>query len=268
MRFNELPYLLENIDQLQDKLKNKKPALFLDYDGTLTPIVPNPEDAVLKDEMRQALGDLSHRCFVAIVSGRDREDVANLVNLDGLIYSGSHGFDTSGPGFKMQHEGGKKLLPVFDEAEKLLMEKVKDIPGARVERKLFAIAVHYRHIVALDDVKELQHIVDNVLDRFKEFKKAGGKKIIELKPDIEWDKGKAVKWLLEKFELPESETLPIYVGDDFTDEDAFNILKEIGGIGVLVGDHGENSAAHFRLSRPDEVMDFLKWLILFLDSQS
>jgi trehalose 6-phosphate phosphatase len=264
MKFDDLPVLTESILELKEKLKNKKPAVFLDYDGTLTPIVPNPEDATLTEEARQVLRDLSRRCFVAIVSGRDRADVKSLVNLDELVYSGSHGFDSAGPGFIQQHEGGKKLLPDFDKAEKELTEMLSAIPGARVDRKLFAIAVHYRH-VAEEQVSEVQKIVDEIMPRFNGFKKTGGKKIIELKPNMDWDKGKAVNWLLEKLNLNNPDILPIYIGDDFTDEDAFKTLKEIGGVGILVGDHGEKSDADFRLFHPEEVKDFLKELIVFLD---
>jgi trehalose 6-phosphate phosphatase len=266
MKFEDLPVLTDNIEQIRQKLKDKKPAVFLDYDGTLTPIVPNPEDATLTDEMRQVLLDLSHRCFVAIVSGRDRRDVKGLVNLDNLVYSGSHGFDTTGPDLKMQHEGGKKLLPDFEKAEQELSKKLAGIPGARVDRKLFAIAIHYRH-VADDKVDEVLNIVDDTLAKYKGFKKAGGKKIVELKPNMDWDKGKAVNWLLEKLELKNPNVVPLYIGDDFTDEDAFRTLKEIGGIGILVGDHGEKSAADFRLFHPREVKDFLIELIDFLDSR-
>jgi trehalose 6-phosphate phosphatase len=266
MKFDDLPLLTENIGQLKQRLKDKKPAIFLDYDGTLTPIVPNPEDAVLTDEMRQVLLELSHRCFLAIVSGRDRKDVKGLVNLDDLVYSGSHGFDTTGPDLNMQHEGGKRLLPDFDEAERLLEKELAGIPGARVDRKLFAIAVHYRH-VADNEVADVLNIVDNVLASFRGFIKSGGKKIVELKPDIDWDKGKAVGWLLEKLGLKNSHIVPVYIGDDHTDEDAFRILKEIEGIGILVGDHGEDSAADFRLFHPSEVKEFLKELIVLLDSR-
>ena len=264
MNFDELPLLSEGLIEIQEQLKSRKPAIFLDYDGTLTPIVPNPEDAILTDEARQMLKELSQRCFLAIVSGRDRADVKNLVNLDELIYSGSHGFDTSGPDFSIQHEGGKKLLPQFDKAEKDLVEQLSKIPGAKVERKLFAIAIHYRHV---DEhlVENVQKIADNCLNKYQGFKKAGGKKIIELKPDIDWNKGKAVLWLLNKFNLNQPDILPIYIGDDFTDEDAFSALKEIGGVGILVGDHGKQSDANFKLDHPEEAVEFLKEMIQVLD---
>src|SRR5690606_25394175 len=118
MKFNDLPTL--TFSNLKSLLSDKKPAIFLDYDGTLTPIVPNPEDAILDDEMRAGLKRLAELTFVAIVSGRDRKDVKSLVNLDTLIYSGSHGFDMSGPDLKMQNEEGKACLPALDAAEKEL----------------------------------------------------------------------------------------------------------------------------------------------------
>lgn len=266
MRFNDLPELKDYVSDFYENLQNKKPAFFLDYDGTMTPIVPRPEDAKLTAETRQVLRDLSRLCFVAIVSGRDRKDVKDLVAIDELVYSGSHGFDTTGPDFSMQHEGGKRLLPDFDQAEKQLVENLSPVKGARVERKLFAIAVHYR-AVADEEVEKVQALTDEIIKQYPGFKKAGGKKIIELKPAIDWDKGRAVKWLLENLGFDQNQVLPVYIGDDMTDEDAFRMLRETGGVGILVGDHGESTAAHYRLGHPVEVTQFLRDMIDFLKGQ-
>lgn len=260
MRFDDLPYLLDNYQDFEKQLTDKKLAVFFDYDGTLTPIVSNPEDAILTEEMRKKLHHLSTLCTVAIISGRDRADVANLVALKDLVYSGSHGFDISGPDFEMKHEAGQSCLPEFDKAESQLRSQLSDIPNAKVERKLFAIATHYRN-VAEDDVHKVETIVDDVLSQYDCFKKAGGKKIIEFKPDIEWHKGRALLWLLNKLSLTGDKILPLYIGDDFTDEDAFIALQEVRGVGILVGDHGTETSAQYRLKDPEEVEQFVEKLI-------
>ncbi len=104
---SELPDALEHRDEIARRLAGKRLAVFLDYDGTLTPIVARPDLAVLSEAMRQVVRDLAGRCTVAIVSGRDREDVQKLVALDQLIYAGDHGFDISGPaGLSIRKDAG------------------------------------------------------------------------------------------------------------------------------------------------------------------
>jgi hypothetical protein len=108
-KWPELPSALESMEEIKRGLNGQQPALFLDYDGTLTPIVPRPEDAVLGQDMRALLQALASLCTVAVVSGRDRADVEKLVGLENLVYAGSHGFDISGPrGLHFEHEGGRK----------------------------------------------------------------------------------------------------------------------------------------------------------------
>ena len=267
MRYHKLPELTSNIESFFKKLENQQLALFLDYDGTLTPIVSKPEDARINPEMKQAVYDLSQLIPVAVISGRDRKDVENMVVLDNLIYSGSHGFDSKGPDFEYQHEAGVNCLPEFDAAEDELRQKLKDIENATVERKLFAIAIHYRNVKE-GEVQKVETITNDVYQKYKCFKKAGGKKIIELKPDIDWHKGKALLWLLKKLDLNTPSVLPVYIGDDVTDEDAFKALPEVEGIGILVGDHEKETNANYRLENVDQVKEFLQKLITFYQEQA
>jgi len=266
-KWSELPSALESMAEIKRGLADKQPALFLDYDGTLTPIVKRPEDAILSEDMRDILRALASHCTVAVVSGRDRADVKELVDLENLVYAGSHGFDISGPrGLKFQHEGGRKTLPDLDRAETELRERLQGIKGAQVERKRFALAVHYRN-AAEDDLPFIQKTVREVNQGLEGLKTSPGKKILELKPDLEWDKGKALLWLLDRLGLQEDRVLPLYLGDDLTDEDAFRVLAE-RGIGILVGDHGHPTRARFRLRDVGEVKQFLQELEGFLNSLS
>jgi len=252
---SELPSALDSLEQIATRLKDKRPALFLDYDGTLTPIVSQPEDAVLSDSMRDVLRELAELCTVAIVSGRDRADVEPLVALDGLIFAGSHGFDIKGPDLRMEYEGGKDRLPDLAAAERELHERIDPIAGARVERKRFAIANHYRN-VAEQDVPRVEQAVREVLGRHERLRLSHGKKVYELRPDIDWDKGRAVFWLLEALGLDRDDVLPFYLGDDVTDEDAFAALSE-RGIGVIVGNPSYKTNASYSLRDTPEVEQFL-----------
>ncbi|UCC71492.1 MAG: trehalose-phosphatase [Gemmatimonadota bacterium] len=255
----ELPSALESGEQIAARLAGKRPAMFIDYDGTLTPIVSQPEDAILADGMRDVLKALAGLCTVAIVSGRDRSDVEPLVALDGLIFAGSHGFDIKGPDLFMEYEGGKERLPDLAAAEHDLHERIDPIPGARVERKRFAIANHYRN-VADTDVPRVEQAVRDVLAKHERLRLSHGKKVYELRPDIDWDKGRAVFWLLEALGLDGDDVLPIYLGDDVTDEDAFAALHG-RGIGVIVGEPSYKTNAAYSLRDTGEVQQFLGQLV-------
>jgi alpha,alpha-trehalase len=234
-------------------------AVFLDYDGTLTPIVSQPEDAWLSESMRQALQALAAQAPVAILSGRDLDDVRRRVNLDGIVYAGSHGFDIAGPR-GLRKQVATEFLPKLDIAEKELHEALDGIPGARVERKRFSIAAHYRNVEE-NDVPRVKRAVGEVTARHRELRRLDGKKVYELLPAIDWDKGKAVIWLLETLGL-ESRSggiRRIYIGDDRTDEDAFRALQQ-HGIGILVSEQLQPTAARYSLKDPDEVERFLRAL--------
>ena len=230
----KIPLALEHLDEIFQQAQGKEVAVFLDYDGTLTPIVPRPEDAVLAPEMRQHLKELAAQCFVAVISGRDLKDVQNLVGLQNLYYAGSHGFDIDGPkGEHLEHQSGKPFLPALDRAETSLRDRLEEkIPGVQVERKKFSIAVHYRR-AAEGNVREVEGVVDQVLAEGSGLRKTSGKKIFELQPDIDWHKGKALLWLLEQLGMNRTTVLPFYLGDDVTDEDAFKVLTD-RGIGIAV----------------------------------
>ena len=248
-----IPSALEHVHEIArsgDRL-----AVFLDYDGTLTPIVSRPEDAWLSESMRQTLRSLAARLPVAILSGRDLDDVRGRVHVDGIVYAGSHGFDIAGAG-GLRRELGAAYLPVLDAAEAELREALDDIPGAQLERKHFSVAAHYRNVNE-DDAFKVAQAADTVAAKHRELRKIDGKKVYELLPDIDWNKGKAVLWLLETLELERGNAVPIFIGDDRTDEDAFSALKK-RGIGILVSDEPQVTAASYWLKSPEEVEWFLR----------
>lgn len=234
-----------------------EPALYLDYDGTLTPIVENPEDAVIPESIQKVLAKLATRIPVAIISGRNRHQVKEFVGIENIYYAGSHGFDITGPNnLHMEVEEAQALLPYLDEIEKKLRHQTQAFKGVQVERKKFAIAIHYRNASA-DLVPELKGMVDQVVNYYNAFKLSGGKKIFEIKPNIDWDKGKAVEWLIKELHLNKPSIMPIYIGDDLTDEDAFRSLIS-KGVGILVGDHGHPTFARYHLDNIEAVESFLK----------
>lgn len=241
------------LNAMLERIGARRPAFFLDYDGTVTPIVSRPELATLAPEMKRVIERLANVAPVAVISGRDRANVASMVGVEDMVYAGSHGFDIAGPGgLDLQHEQGRRCLPALDAAERELRRITDSIDGALTERKRYAIAAHYRN-VAPSDVPAIERAVDEAQRRHPELRKTGGKKIFELRPNVEWDKGKAVLWLLEALDLDWPEIAPIYIGDDETDEDAFCALAKVGGVGVLVAEEPVATHASFILQDVESV---------------
>lgn len=252
-----VPRALEQYAEIERRLSGRRAAVFLDYDGTLTPIVERPDLAVLSEDMQATVKALAGLCTVAIISGRDRADVERLVGLDELVYAGSHGFDIAGPdGLEVQHEEGGAFAAIVHRAAERLREALAPIEGALVEPKRFAVAVHYRQ-VAEGEVSMVETAVDQLLAEASDLRKTYGKKVFELRPRLDWDKGKAVSWLLEALGLHGPDVLPFYLGDDTTDEDAFATLAE-RGVGILIGCPARETAAAYVLDRPADVQRFLR----------
>jgi len=254
-----LPSALEHVEEITGR--SDQLAVFLDYDGTLTAIVSDPKEALLSDSMRQTLRTLATQAPVAILSGRELEDVRKRVAIDGIVYAGSHGFDIAGPR-RLRRQEATKFLPALDAAEKELREKLAGIAGALIERKRFSIAAHYRKVNE-SDFPILERVVSEVAEQHRELRRMEGKKVYELLPCTDWDKGKAVLWLLENLGLEHGKVRPIYIGDDRTDEDAFRALGQCG-VGILVSEQPRPTAASYSLKDPTEVERFLREVALLL----
>jgi trehalose 6-phosphate phosphatase len=238
------------------RLAASRVAVFLDYDGTLTPIVARPELAVAPDGSAELLEGLARHCTVGIISGRDLSDLRGMIDPAGVWMAGSHGFDIRAPdGGHHVVEAARPYAAELSEATDELERAVSAVPGAWVERKAFAVAIHYRQV---DDqlLPRLDDMVDRVADAFSGLRRTGGKRIFELRPAIDWDKGRAVWFLLEQIGLARDQVVPVYIGDDDTDEDAFTALAG-NGVGIVVTEVDRPTAATQRLRDPDEVRAFL-----------
>jgi trehalose 6-phosphate phosphatase len=266
---SDLPNALENADDLERRTEGKLPAVFLDYDGTLTPIVDRPEDAIISESMREAVRGLAERCPVCVVSGRDRKVVHELMGLDNLIVAGSHGFDIWTPDEgTIEHAAGGGYEELIEEVKARLNKEIEPFEGASVEPKWASVAVHYR-LVSEEARPQIEQIVDELLaERPDELKVTPGKMVYEIQPKIDWDKGRAVLYLLETLDLDRDDVVPVYLGDDVTDEHAFEALAGTSppGVGIFVGraedpeTAGRATAAAYLLSTMQEVERFLDTL--------
>jgi trehalose 6-phosphate phosphatase len=264
-QIGDLPHALEDGDQLVQDLAGRRPAVFLDYDGTLTPIVDRPEDALISERMRNAVRGLAKRCPVCVVSGRDRRVVQELMGVDDLIVAGSHGFDIWSPaGGEIQREEGEEFGRLLEGVEARLREELGGIEGALVEPKKSSVAAHYR-LVSEDERPRVGQAVDKILaEHPDELKVTPGKMVYEVQPNIGWDKGKAVLYLLGALGLDRDDVVPMYLGDDITDEHAFEALAT-RGVGVFVG-RADDPVVAGRTTTADYVLKDVQEVERFLDT--
>ena len=255
---------LDHVEEITARL-GSEPTVFLDYDGTLTAIVGDPSQATITDAERTVLRELAGHAPVAIVSGRGLDDVKGLVAITGLIYAGSHGFEIELPdGETFEHEQAERFAADLAQAAERLTAGAGDLSGVFIERKPYAIAVHTRRAES-DEVRvRAGDLAERVADEFDSLTVTGGKEIHEIRPALDWDKGRAVDHVLGR--LPGSPT-PLYIGDDETDEDAFRMVEQLGGVGILVAPVGAaiETAAHYVLADPAETIEFLARLTVSLD---
>ncbi len=254
--------------EITHRLCRARPVVFLDFDGTLAPIVSRPDDATISAHTREVVRRVARRFPTTVVSGRGRDDVARRVGLPELHYAGSHGFDIQGPrgpgaaagsGGILEHRVAAEIEPLIQEATREVRIALAKVEGVVVEPKGFTVAVHYR-MVTEGDLARVESVVTRTVEAYPELRLAHGKKVYEIRPELDWDKGKAVLWLLEAMGLSGPEVLPLYLGDDVTDEDAFQALGD-RGMGILVSTTPRPTAADFQLQDPREVTMFLEKLL-------
>ncbi|XP_031263058.1 trehalose-phosphate phosphatase B-like isoform X1 [Pistacia vera] len=278
------PSALDLFEQMIEAAHGKKIVVFLDYDGTLSPIVQDPDKAFMSDKMRSAVNEVANFFPTAIVSGRCLEKVNGFVQLKNVAYAGSHGMDISTPfgslnNEKHPHESrsvgeqgneivhfqpAQEFLPTIQKIIQVLEERLKTVKGAMVEDNKFCISVHFRRVHE-EDLDSLKEMVNSTVEAYPNFRVSGGKKVLEIRPCINWDKGRALEYLLDTFGFNScSDFLPMYIGDDKTDEDAFKVIQRIGrGYAIIVSSIPRETEASYSLRDPGEVMSFLmrltKW---------
>ena len=257
-----MEYLFSHWDKLKNRLGGKSIFLFLDYDGTLTPIAKTPEKAVISRETKDLLNKLSKKshCSVAIISGRSLSDIKTIVGIKDIAYAGNHGLEIEGPKIKFESQVSPRLKSIIRHIYEDAVSKFSKIKGVLIEDKGLTISVHYR-LVDGKDIQEFLSIFNEITDPYivrDKIKVTEGKKVLEIKPPVKWTKGNVVLWFLvrQQFAAGENKVLPVYIGDDVTDEDAFNVLKR-KGLTIFVGE-SRSSNADYYLKNIEEVTELLR----------
>ncbi len=261
-RADDLPHASENLYQITGCAPRGKLAVFLDYDGTLTPIAEKKEDALLSADMREAIRQLSRYCTVVVITGRPIQDIRERIGLENIVYAGRHGREIDGPD-GLHFEWGTEFLPLLDRAEERLKEDLFPFWGAKLIRNKFSILVDWSEMPE-DQGDALEGLARAAAGDFPELHLEKGKQSIELTLKEEWDKGKALLWLMDALHLNAPDVLPLYFGDGIPDEDAFRSLSG-QGIGILVE---RRTAAQYKLGHPEEVQQFMVELLRCMRGES
>jgi trehalose-phosphatase len=259
-----MQYLFSAWHEIDRRLKAAGRVLLLcDYDGTLAPIVDRPELADLPDRTRQLLQSLSRqgRFTVGVISGRSLADLRHRVSIPSIIYAGNHGLEIEGPGIGLINPLAEEMRPVFSLINQVLNKALGKVRGVQVEDKGLTLSVHYRNVDE-DKAEEVRNIFERVMATARSLGRVRivpGKKVLEVRPPVDWDKGRAIALLADRFGKPTArkEALPIFLGDDVTDEDGFKAVEQRHGISVFVGEETQDSSARYYLKSPAEVEEFL-----------
>ncbi|MDD4931756.1 MAG: trehalose-phosphatase [Candidatus Colwellbacteria bacterium] len=264
-----LEHLLSVWPKVVQQFEDARHILLLaDYDGTLTPIVDKPEMADLTEDTRQLIRSLAHQhhLTLGIISGRALADIKDKVGISNLIYAGNHGLEIEGPGISFVNPMAEELKPIIRVMHYFLSRALDSIKGVFVEDKGLTLTIHYR-LAEKHRTGEVEEVVKQVAGGAEAMGKTvvtPGKKTYEVRPAISWDKGKAIKLLMKQYGKGgwRSGLLPIYIGDDITDEDGFRAIENYGkGLSVFVGGENQKTIARYFLKSPSEVTEFLDILL-------
>jgi trehalose-phosphatase len=254
---NKVKHLFEDWEKVRNRIqKAANVFLFLDYDGTLTPIVSRPDLAHCPKDVSALLEKLRDypKIALAIISGRSLEDLKEKIGVPGLIYVGNHGLEIENPAGQYR----RKLSPPREEEMRRMKENLQGsfskIPGILLEDKGPILAIHYRNVPPRH-FGWIRDTVEKALQGMEDrWEIASGKMVYEIRPRIDFNKAQAVQGILKRSPFPG--VLPIYVGDDRTDEDVFRAVKGLG-INIFIGPGGAASEAEYYLNDPPQVHEFL-----------
>jgi trehalose 6-phosphate phosphatase len=262
-----MQYLFDEWNNVGRRLKLARHVLLLfDYDGTLTTIVERPELAALSPEAKNLLRRLSRnrRYTVGIISGRALVDLRSRVGVDGIIYAGNHGLEIEGLGSHFLEPLAEEMRPMLHILNSALSTALRGIKGVFVEDKGLTLSVHYR-LAEGSEINKVDDAFAKITDPLNvtgQIKVTRGKKVYEIRPPVNWNKGKAVSWLMARLRQMKGKggALPVYLGDDLTDEDGFKVVEQNNGISVFVGEEKIETAARYFLKSPFDVTELLRML--------
>ena len=259
-----MQHLFSSWDSFLSDIRTASHTILLsDYDGTLTPIVSRPDEAILSPEVREMLTNLAKKpsLSIGIISGRSLSEIKKMVEIDGIYYAGNHGLEIEGPGINFVNPSALAARNEIRELARQLSDELGKIEGVIVEDKELSLSVHYRMVKTGDEtvVAGIFHQITSPLLNEGKIKVTAGKKVWEARPPIDWHKGKTAEIIIQKIKgiLNYQQLITVYLGDDKTDEDVFKIIQRPQGWSIFIGGDNPSSSADYYLDSPAEVKTFL-----------
>ncbi|MBN1860636.1 MAG: trehalose-phosphatase [Candidatus Thermoplasmatota archaeon] len=237
--------------------------LFLDYDGTLVPFKDRPTEVRTPEKIIIILRQLikNPKIRVVIVTGRSLYDIKKLLKMKGLFFIALHGLQTeTSDGMQYSWKQAEQARFLIQRIKKTMQEELSQETGAFLEDKNLTVVLHYR-LLHPERIPDLQQRFKNIVqsnDKKKILEIIKGAKVLEVRPKG-WNKGKAIELFLAK-QQNKKNILPLYIGDDITDEDAFQMLGKRGISIYVKNESTRKTAAQYWVKNPDDVFSFLKSL--------
>jgi trehalose 6-phosphate phosphatase len=249
--FDEWPSLVLDLN------RSRTACILLDFDGTLSPFAKKPHLASIPAQAKRSLTALSSDpgIKIGVISGRSLADVKQMVGVPGIYYAGNHGLEVEGPGIQFVHPQADGSKLEVKKCASSLARKLKGFKGAIVEDKGLTASVHYR-LVADEGIKPLLTAVESEVGTHSGLLLRHGKRVVEIRPGIEWGKGKAAELLIKSMG---NSCLPVFFGDDETDEEAF--ASPMIHWSVKIMDQEAPTRARYCLRSVSEVRTFLRKLL-------
>ncbi len=267
------PWLYDDLPTFRRTvLARERLAVLLDFDGTLTSITEHPDEARLSPTMRARLARLAGnpRCLVAVITGRALTDVQRRVGLDNVFYAGNHGLVLAGPGWSVVHDRAPEAWGLLAECTQRLSLRLGHLEGVIVENKGLSATIHYR-LVPREQHPLVSAVVFEELGRVPpgRLEVHQGQMALEVRPAINWNKGTAARWLLDRAlgERWSAQASVIYAGDDASDEDAFAALSGVG-LTIRVGTDPQSTVARYMVRSVADVGRLLDTLGEWMDSRA
>ena len=248
----------------QARPHDARPLILMDFDGTLAEFEIDPGAVTLSPSRQILLQTLAKRADLSagIVSGRRIADLRERVPSEPMLFLGGlHGLEIEGPGLRFAHNAVALAAPGISVLVKDLRRAVKPLAGVFVEDKTYAVALHVRGASKADRMHAMTRfnaLAEPLLSEGT-LRLQPGDHVLELLPNIDWAKGDAVRAIMRHVEADSKETVwPVYIGDDATDEDAF---EAIGSNGLTIAVTKRAAGAAFQLEDPTAVECFLKSIL-------
>ncbi|MFC1979281.1 trehalose-phosphatase [Chloroflexota bacterium] len=263
-----MQHLFQSWESFSSDIKFASHILLLsDYDGTLTPIVRRPDKTLLPPEIKERLCILAQKPTfrVGVISGRPLSEVKTLVRIEGIYYSGNHGLEIEGPGLKFIHQAAKAARSEIKDMARQFSTRLGNIEGVIVEDKGLSLNIHYRMVKESEEnlVAEIFNQIASPLLQENKVRINRGKKVWEVRPPVDWHKGKAIGMIINEMKAFTKcgQLLTIYLGDDTTDEDVFRIIHRPEGWSIFIGEENHSSNANYFLNSNSEVLTFFSRLL-------